>query len=245
MPEVTGTPAVSKFLDFLSGSVPRFVAKHPALVAGGVGVGLGAAAMRRKAYETEASVRNEQMGSPTSKYVYAELKEFDQKKEFLAVKCAFEKTSDEPMDVLGGKNFSTRGRFMESKAIEGVGKGIGEAVGKSGIGDIRRLLGAGAQAIKERFFTDPKRDKILQNVLNTDPDIAAYHREKPEGVQQAYATMRRFAPTLSTDPNVVTAFLRGAAMLGGPLDHNVIKGLSDAEASVQKAHNEGAWGTGR
>jgi hypothetical protein len=34
-------------------------------------------------------------------------------------------------------------------------------------------------------------------------------------------------------------------MLGGPLDYNVIKGLADAESSVQKAHNEGAWGTGR
>jgi len=93
MPEVTSTPAVTKFLDFLSGSVPRFVAKHPALVAGGVGVGLGAAAMRRKAYQTEASIQNERLGAPTSKYVYAELKEFDDKKEFLSVKCAFEKSA--------------------------------------------------------------------------------------------------------------------------------------------------------
>jgi hypothetical protein len=242
MPEVTSTPAVTKFLDFLSGSVPRFVAKHPALVAGGVGVGLGAAAMRRKAYQTEASIQNERLGAPTSKYVYAELKEFDDKKEFLSVKCAFEKSAEGPW---GGKGYDTAGDLMKSKMVEGVGGGVGKAVGEQGIGGIRRLLGAGAQAIKEKFFADPKRDQILQDVLTNDPDIAAYHREKPEGVQQAYDTMRRFAPTLSTDPNVVTAFLRGAAMLGGPLDYNVIKGLADAESSVQKAHNEGAWGTGR
>jgi hypothetical protein len=202
--------------------------------------------MRRKAYETEASVRNEQMGSPTSKYVYAELKEFSAKKEFLSVKCAFEKKADETAGGMwGGKGFGSANELMKSKAVEGLGSGVGKAVGEQGIGGIRKLLGAGAQAIKERFFTDPKRDKILQNVLDSDPDIAAYHREKPEGVQQAYSTMRRFAPTLSTDPNVVTAFLRGAAMLGGPLDHNVIKGLAEAEMAVQKAHNEGAWGTGR
>ena len=53
--------------------------------------------------------------------------------------------------------------------------------------------------------------------------------------------MARYAPELSTDPNIVTAFLRHAAMSGGPIDHTMVKGLAEAEMAVQKAQNEGAW----
>lgn len=231
MVDTPTTSGAEKLLDFVSG-VPKFVIKHPVLTAGTVGLGAGILASRRKAREVEASLQNERMGSPAAKYMYAELQEFMHKKAFLEVKCSYEKTA--ASEDLTGK--------LKSELFSGIGRGLGQSVGEAGIGGVKRLVGGGAQAIKEKFFTDPKREKLLKNILTNDPDIAMYEQERPGMIGQAYSTMRRFAPTLSTDPSIVTSFLRGAAMTGGPLDHNVIKGLAEAESAVLRASNEGSWG---
>ncbi len=116
-----------------------------------------------------------------------------------------------------------------------------EEVTKKGINALRRLIGSAAQSISERFVQDPKRKKIVTQVMQEDPVIATAERENPGQALQAYKTMRRFAPTLSSDPNVVTSFLRNSALSGGPMDFQTVRGLADAETSIQRAQNEGAW----
>jgi hypothetical protein len=51
-------------------------------------------------------------------------------------------------------------------------------------------------------------------------------------------TMSRFAPELSTDPNVVTSFLRETAQTGGTMNHVMVKQLAEAEAAIQSAKGE-------
>jgi hypothetical protein len=120
-------------------------------------------------------------------------------------------------------------------------QGIGSQAAKEGISGVRRLVGFAFQAIKDMFFDEPKRQTMLQEIVKTDPVIRTYDRENPGQAAAAFKTMSHFAPMLSRDPSITTAFLRSAAMSGGVLDHQTVKGLAEAETQVQKAKNEGAY----
>lgn len=218
-------PALVRLIDFLGEKVPGFLGKHPALTAGSIGIGLGAANMRGPEHVMEGSLMAEQLGVPGSKYGQ-ELDVFAARKDYISTKLAFEKVAD--MDwgnAIGG----------------GIATGFGKETARTGISGIRQAIGALADTIKEKFYTAPIRQSIFKDIVKNDPVVSTYEREQPGGAAEAYATMQRFAPELSTDKHIVTAFLRNAAMSGGPLDHNMIKGIADAETAIHKARNEGAW----
>ena len=225
----------TKVVDALGNKIPKVIAQHPAATAGSLGVILGAMQMRKPIQDAESQIILEQMGGPASKYS-EDLELFSHKKTVLAAKLAFVKRAQGDSDGKDGKQPSFSGEF-----IKGFGKGTGGGITSEGLGAIRRLLGITAQTIREKFVSDPRRQQILDRVIANDPLISSYDEKNPGSVQNAYDTMIRFAPELSTDPNVVTAFLRHASMTGGVLDHATVKGLADAEASIHKARNEGAW----
>jgi hypothetical protein len=215
-------PALIRLVDFLGEKIPSFLYKHPALTAATIGVGLGAANSRGPAHVLEGSLMSEQLGVPGSKYGSDELSMFAARKDYISTKLAFEKVAD--WDWSGG--FSS---------------GVGKETARTGIGAIRQAIGAIADAIKERSYNAPARRNLLQDIITNDPIVSTFEQENPGSAAQAFESMQRFAPELSTDRHVVTAFLRNAAMSGGPLDHNMIKGIADAEASIHKARNESAW----
>lgn len=221
----TTTPRLMRLFDAIGRRGGSMVVKHPALTAGAVGVGMGMSNRANAAQKLESKLMHEMMGAPRAKYSSCPwLEKFAESRLTLSARLPFEKTATDP------------GQFAEAMT-----KGLGSAAGKEGVGGLRQLLGSAFQAIKETFFTDPKREKMVKQITETDPVVSVHEREQPGNVQQAYKTMARFAPTLSTDPNLATSFLRNAAMSGGALDYQVVKGLADAEAAVQKAKNEGAW----
>jgi hypothetical protein len=193
-------------------------------------MGIGAHNLRGPEHVLEGSLMAEQLGVPGSKYGGAEpmneLTLFSYRKDYVSTKLAFEKIADWDFSGGVGKGFS---------------EGLGKETARTGIGAIRQAISAISDALKEKFYTGPERDQIFKDIVKNDPIVSTFEQEQPGGAAQAYATMRRFAPELSTDKHIVTAFLRNAAMSGGPLDHNMIKGIADAEASVHKARNESAW----
>jgi hypothetical protein len=148
---------------------------------------------------------------------------------YLSTKLMFEKTSAMSFDK-GDMDFA-----------QGISKGIGQSIGNTGIGAIRRLIGTAAQSINEKLIGDPRRERIVDNIINTDPDVANAEAQQPGISYKLFGTMRKFAPTLSRDPNIVTSFLREAAITGGSLNYNTVKGLAEAEAMAQRAKNEGTW----
>jgi hypothetical protein len=217
-----------KFLDRLGKGVTSVATKRPVLTAGAVGVGIGAANSADSAERLERKLMHNTYGD--SKYSSCPLmSKFAEKRLGLAARLPFEKVAEG-----GPPGFA-------STMTGGLAQGIGAQTGRESVGGIRALLGHAFQAMKEVFFVDPKREKMVQQITETDPVVKTHEREQPGTIQQAYKTMARFAPTLSTDPNLATSFLRNAAMSGGALDYQVVKGLADAEAAVQKARNEGAW----
>lgn len=213
------TTAFGKLLDTLGKRGGSLVMKHPVLTAGVVGTGVALPAQARQAERLERKLMHKMTGKYSS---CNEMEKFAAARVTLSARVSMEKVANEAM----------WGNIQE---------GMGREVGKETAGGLRRLLGAGFQAIKELFINDPKREKMVQQISSTDPVVQPYERQQPGSVEQAYKTMARFAPTLSTDPNLATSFLRNAAMSGGALDYQVVKGLADAEAAVQRAKNEGAW----
>lgn len=216
-------------VDALSKKTPQLVKKHPVALAGVAGVGLGLNHAYDTAPQLEGSIMRQYVGNPNDKY--GSLEKFAERKEYLDVKTAFVKVADGDDDI---KPF---GQLVRA----GAGKGLGGGLIDEGIGGIRRLLGVTAQSIHEKMNRDPQRNRVLSSVMQNDPDISSFEQNQPGSTARAYQTMVRYAPELSTDPNIVTAFLRHAAMSGGPIDHVMVKGLAEAEMAVQKAQNEGAW----
>ncbi len=252
--------AIYRMVDAAGDAIPKFVMNHPALVAGSAGVGYGLSQMRRPVHQVEGSIMREYMGGPGAKYSSTDLEKFAERKRFLDVKLAFEKVSGKQRGMPDmhfnpyihvpppaqdiNINMPQKERIPAHFADEftkGIGGGIGGGIAAEGLGAIRRLLGMTAQAINERMIQDPARKRIVRHAMQDDPDVKTLERQQPGSAARAYSTMARYAPELSTDPNVVTAFLRHAAMSGGPVDHTMVKGLAEAETAVQKARNEGAW----
>ena len=217
-------PALYRLVDLLSKKTPEFIGKHPVAVATTAGAGLGAYSMNRPADKLEGEMTQEYYNMPGAKYSSATLEKFAERKKFLDIKTSYEKTGGE------------RGELPVELTI-----GLGAGAGREGLSAIRRLIGAAAQSIRERFISEPVRQNILYNAVMNDPDVKRLEELNPGVAMNTYATMKRFAPELSTDPNAVTAFLRHAAMTGGPIDHTMIKGLAEAETAIHKARNEGAW----
>jgi len=115
---------------------------------------------------------------------------------------------------------------MGGAATLGLAKGFGGEVGK-GIVDLVRGVAHGVVRV---FRRDPLEDIVASDPVLADAD--------PAEIEEAYATMKRFAPTLASDKNAVRAFLREAVTSGGGVNYNTIKMLSDAENSAQEG---GAW----
>ena len=209
-------PDVGTLLDRISKGVPSVFKKHPVLTAGVIGTGIAASDIDRRARDTESIIMREQMGAPGSKY------------------AGTVKTS-----AMNAYWKASKG--LEKKAIdfsniaEGAEKSVGGAAATGGVNALTSLLRNVFLKAKDKTINEPKRQKIVSNLIEQDPTVSTYEKESPGGPQQAFTSMSRWAPELSTDANIVRSFLRQAAQTGGTLDYPSLKALTDAETSALKA----------
>jgi hypothetical protein len=77
----------------------------------------------------------------------------------------------------------------------------------------------------------PLHEATYQQVI-ADPLLA---KADPSLIASSYETMKRFAPTLSTDPNAARSFLQEVALYGKGPSYATLKTLADTEAAVTKA----------
>ena len=73
------------------------------------------------------------------------------------------------------------------------------------------------------------RKAIIDQLKKEDPVL---NNSSDATLMEAYHTMVRFAPTLSTDKNAVRSFLRQSVMSGAGPDFTTIKLLADSERAV-------------
>lgn len=129
-----------------------------------------------------------------------------------------------------GVGLMTRTKADETIAAE-YAKSLGKNLGSKTIdllADVAsKALGAPAHAMQAHAYAQ------IFNVLRKEDPLLA--EADPKMLTDAYHTMVRFAPTLSTDKNAVKAFLRESVTYGTGPNHVAIKQLADAEQSVNKA----------
>jgi hypothetical protein len=118
----------------------------------------------------------------------------------------------DPMSIAGQSALSSFGKEMGSTGanlLRDIANKAMEAMGH-----------AGDHSAREAILGDLKRnDSVLANADD-------------KTLMEAYHSMTRFAPTLSTDKNAVRSFLRQAVMSGAGPDYMSIKLLADAERAV-------------
>lgn len=231
------TPALARALDTIGKKVPQFVGKHPVATTAAVGLGAAAHSRAPQADRLEKNMMADMYGGPGSKYSSCSaLAKFASHHITLAARVAFEKKAEGPQ-----WGAPTAPLPFDTSVGASLAQGAGVAAAKEGVSGLRRLVGSAFQALKDAFFDAPKREDILRQIIESDPVVKTFDRENPGQAAAAFQTMSNFAPTLSADPNIATAFLRNAAMSGGTLDHQMVKGLAEAETQVQRAKNEGAY----
>jgi hypothetical protein len=126
------------------------------------------------------------------------------------------------------------GGGIRDSFAQGVGGGIGHGLVDAlfgGIGDI-------AGGLKNLFIGDAQRRRLVESLMRSDPVLSDAVTHNPKGkdlVLQAYGTMVKFAPKLSTDVNAVRSFLREAVLGGsnaGGVNYATIKNLVDTEKTI-------------
>lgn len=108
---------------------------------------------------------------------------------------------------------------------------LGGNVAQELISTTKGIIGKSMSGLRERLIDNPKRRSLFDAIRKEDPDL---HAADPKQLMEAYNTMARVAPNLSTDKSAVRSFLRNAAFSGGGLDFNTIKGIADAESAVSR-----------
>lgn len=105
---------------------------------------------------------------------------------------------------------------------------FGKEMGTTGAG-LLRDIGNKAMASIGALGDQSAREAILKQLKREDPVLAG---ADDKTLMEAYHTMQRFAPVLSTDKNAVRSFLRQAVMGGSGLDYVSIKLLADTERAI-------------
>jgi hypothetical protein len=86
-----------------------------------------------------------------------------------------------------------------------------------------------AKNAKKSLVDNPKRAEIFNHLVKTDDIIGSADKRS---LMEAYDSMYKFAPTLSTNISAARSFLREAAQHDGGIDYMTIKGLGQAERAV-------------
>jgi len=124
------------------------------------------------------------------------------------------------------------------RADELVGESFASTLGgdtaKRLVGLTTDMFSKGYDTLKDKLVTSPARHAVFEALKREDPILGETDNKT---LLEAYHTMSKVAPTLSTDKNAVRSFLTQAAVSGGGLDYNTIKGIADAETAVGRARN--------
>ena len=105
---------------------------------------------------------------------------------------------------------------------------FGKEMGTSGANLLRDIANKAVESVRH-MGDSSAREAIITNLKRTDSVLA---NADDKTLMEAYHTMTRFAPVLSTDKNAVRSFLRQAVMSGSGPDYMSIKLLADSERAV-------------
>lgn len=142
---------------------------------------------------------------------------------------------DRPGDTLSYRvNRALHGLTDRIRADEQFGEAFAKQLGSTSASELvdatKDIVGKAYSSAKDTLTLSPTRTAIFETLRAEDPDLAS---ADSNALSEAYHTMTRFAPTLSTDKNAVKSFLRTVATSPeGGTDFNTIKLLAEAENAI-------------
>jgi len=203
-------------------NVGKYLDKNPALMRFGVGAALATPILAGAYYSTQQKREEELMNAyrDPGRHVTASLDEFLVKKATLVNTASW-------ADV---------GSTIRDKGIDSFASGIGAGIGKGVLDAAFGGIGGLYDKLKQTLVTDPRRKQLVESLIRTDPVISDAVSRQPHGkelVLEAYATMVRFAPTISLDPNAARSFLRECVLSGTGPNYATIKNLVETENAAK------------
>jgi len=132
-------------------------------------------------------------------------------------------------------NRSLHGLADRIRADEQFGEAFAKQLGSSSADELvdltKDVVSKGYETMQDSLSLSPVRSALFETLKAEDPDLAGADNNT---LMEAYHTMSRFAPTLSTDKNAVKSFLRTVATSPeGGTDFNTIKLLAEAENAIR------------
>jgi hypothetical protein len=129
-----------------------------------------------------------------------------------------------------------KGHTQDSFA-SGLGQGVGGGIAQAILG----AIGGGYHTLHNALIVDPRRQRLFESVVRTDPVIRDALSRTPHAdktLAEAFQTMVRFAPSLSLDVNAVRSFLREAVIGGAAgVNYATIKTLIETEKGLRAGDN--------
>lgn len=145
-------------------------------------------------------------------------------------------SGDAPGDTLSYRvNRALHGLTDRIRADEQFGEAFAKQLGSTSASELvdltKDIVGKAYDSAKDSLSLSPVRTAIFETLKAEDPDLASADNT---ALMEAYHTMTRFAPVLSTDKNAVKSFLRTVATSPeGGTDFNTIKLLAEAENAIR------------
>lgn len=124
---------------------------------------------------------------------------------------------------------STAGGMILKDLITDITYGNRQSKKKKEMEEIGKLTGQREYKDSVSTALQPKQDDVYRKVITQDEILSD---ADPEMLKSTFSTMRRFAPSLASDPNAVRSFLRESATYGTGPNYAALKNLAEAERAV-------------
>jgi hypothetical protein len=215
------------------GSAGQYLRQNPNLMRLGIGTAVAAPILWNAFHSSQQ--KNEKdlmaMNRDPSRVITASIDEFLEKK---ADQMGF---GFNGLGVAAVPKYSLGGipGEVHNNAIKSFQEGFGGGIGKGVADRIFSGLGSLVGSIRDSVITNPARQKMVESLIRSDPSVHDFVNNHPEGrtmIMEAFGTMVRFAPTLSTDINAVRSFLREVAITGSGVNYATIKNLIETEKTL-------------
>ena len=145
----------------------------------------------------------------------------------MTVTASYEKFASEKLAT----DFSNNPMLLNSGRAA-VAKSLTDTLGAKLIADpIDAIHGS----IKKRYYDEPAWQKNFHEVVQGDPMLARAHEENPSMLVDAFASVKRFSPSLARDRLATRNLLKHVVMSGGEMDHSVMKMLAETEKAVTQS----------
>jgi hypothetical protein len=145
------------------------------------------------------------------------------------VKRGYDEFSQQKLAVLDDSFWGRAGGEASEGLFQGINRGIGTGIGQALGQVLLHPLDKGWEAAKKHFVTAPQQEAAFTKAVTADPTLQQAHGHTPEMLPNLFATMKKFAPSVSTDPLAVRTFLTHGLSTGGALDFATLKLLAETE----------------